>query len=98
MTDRLALIRARHAEAGGGDADKCWLIAEVERLRGTMVDFPLGDRVCAYGCGPCRWEPGPWHERGCPSWRPNIAQTEGADAVRATLDEALNSGRGEYRP
>jgi hypothetical protein len=33
MADRLALIRSRHAEAGGGDADKTWLLAEVERLR-----------------------------------------------------------------
>ena len=33
MTDRLALIKARHAEAGGGDAEKAWLVAEVERLR-----------------------------------------------------------------
>jgi len=31
--DRLALIRARHEEAGGGDEDKAWLLAEVERLR-----------------------------------------------------------------
>jgi hypothetical protein len=34
--DRLALIRSRHAEAGGGDADKAWLIAEVERLDGAI--------------------------------------------------------------
>lgn len=33
MTDRLALIRARHEEAGGGDEDKTWLLVEVERLR-----------------------------------------------------------------
>ena len=33
MADRLALIRARHAEAGGGDADKAWLLDEVERQR-----------------------------------------------------------------
>lgn len=31
--DRLALIKA---EAGGGDGDKAWLIAEVERLRGEL--------------------------------------------------------------
>ena len=31
--NRLELIKARHAEAGGGDADKAWLIAEVERLQ-----------------------------------------------------------------
>ena len=37
MTDRLALIKARHAEAGGGDGDKCWLIAEVERLRAALT-------------------------------------------------------------
>jgi hypothetical protein len=37
MTDRLALIRSRHAEAGGGDADKAWLIAEVERLRYRLL-------------------------------------------------------------
>jgi hypothetical protein len=36
MLDRLALIRSRHAEAGGGDADKEWLMAEVERLRNTL--------------------------------------------------------------
>ena len=31
--DRLALIRARHEEAGGGNGDFEWLIAEVEKLR-----------------------------------------------------------------
>ncbi len=31
--DRLALIKRRHEEAGRGDADKQWLIEEVERLR-----------------------------------------------------------------
>ena len=36
MTDRLALIKARHAEAGGGDGDLAWLVAEVERLRANM--------------------------------------------------------------
>ena len=36
MTDRLALIKARHAEAGGGDGDLAWLVAEVERLRADI--------------------------------------------------------------
>lgn len=27
-----------------------------------------------------------------------VAYLNGADAVRATLDEALNSGRGDYQP
>ena len=37
------------------------------------AEFPPDDRACAYGCGPCRWEPGPWHAKGCPSWRKEAA-------------------------
>ncbi len=33
--DRLSLIKRRHEEAGRGDADKQWLIEEVERLRAS---------------------------------------------------------------
>ena len=33
MTDRLSQIKARHAEAGGGDADKAWLLEQVRRER-----------------------------------------------------------------
>jgi len=47
MTDRLTLIRARHAEAGGGDADKEWLLAEVEKLQGAtehlLYQFSYGN-------------------------------------------------------
>lgn len=37
--DRLTLIEARHAEAGGGDGDKGWLIAEVRRLRARIEGY-----------------------------------------------------------
>ena len=72
MTDRLALIKARHAEAGGGNGDLEWLVAEVERLRVRLREdnetmLELETRIKALD----------------PS---------------AFLDEALNSGNGEYRP
>ena len=39
MTDRLSQIKARHAEAGGGDADKQWLIEQVENLRAKLKEY-----------------------------------------------------------
>ena len=36
LCDRLALIERRHVEAGCGDADKGWLLAECKRLRGEV--------------------------------------------------------------
>ena len=42
MTDRLALIKARHAEAGGGNGDLAWLVAEMERLRDILYSHAPG--------------------------------------------------------
>lgn len=48
---------------------------------------------CAYQCSPCRWEPGPWHDRGCPSWRPEIAPVPAALAYTAAqMREAFVAG------
>lgn len=38
MNDRLALIKARHIEAGGGNGDLAWLLAEVERLEARNAE------------------------------------------------------------
>ena len=27
------------------------------------------EAACVHGCGECHPDPGPWHQRGCPSWR-----------------------------
>lgn len=45
--DRLALIKARHAEAGAGDADKTWLIEEVERLREVPGQIASSGGACS---------------------------------------------------
>ena len=54
MADRLALIRARHAEAGGGDGDVTWLIAEVEKLRGVIRNH-LSPHEVKSGNGTWSW-------------------------------------------
>jgi hypothetical protein len=60
MSNRLEEIKARHAEHHGevgiiGSCDRCWLIGEVERLKGGMLD---GDSAQAQApdevvCGIC---------------------------------------------
>lgn len=56
MTDRIAEIRARHQEGirAGVDADRAYLLAEVERLRAALREAALA----AHGCAQCRDEIG----------------------------------------
>lgn len=84
MTDRLALIKARHAEAGGGNGDLLWLIAEVERQRRHREWAIKEARMNAL-----RY----WNTLSAAE-----QEIERLSGPPAFLDEALNSGRGEYKP
>ncbi|MDD5547114.1 MAG: hypothetical protein PHO67_08190 [Candidatus Omnitrophica bacterium] len=71
-------------------ADAILALIAAEKARGP--EYPAGDRECAYGCGRCRWEPGPWHQIGCPSYR----DTVGPDPLLVQAREALERYRDGY--
>lgn len=58
------------------------------------------DKLCAYQCGPCREERGPWHQRGCPSWRDEVAPPPVPDpevALKAMTEVAEPPTKGPRR-
>ena len=104
MTDRLALIKARHAEAGGGDGDKAWLIAEVERLiteLGTIREecpcVRMQDHFDDTPLQAVRWTVSRLISLEVEAQRA-WAEVKRLSGPPSFLDEALNSGRGVYRP